>query len=108
MERKAKKKLSSAPVVYTANRLRDGRVVWFAKQDRWTEELAEARLFEGDAIEEGLALAQVAERQQFVVGVYGIDVASTDRGFVPLLQRERIRAAGPSVRADLVPQRQAA
>ena len=92
----------TAPVVFTANRLRDGRVVWLGAEGSWVEELAAARVFPAAAAAEGLALAQQGERQQQVVGVYGVEMRQTANGPEPLKVRERLRAAGPSVAAEPV------
>ena len=89
----------AAPVVFTANRLRDGRVVWLGAEGRWLEAVAAATPFPPDAAAEGLALAQQGERQQLVVGAYAVEVGLTGAGPVPLSFRERLRVEGPSVNA---------
>jgi hypothetical protein len=78
-----KGKTPVGPVIYTANRLGDGRVVFLDAGFAWVE-----------AIEAGLAAGQASERRQEVVGVYAVDVDEDGR---PLKQRERIRAVGPSI-----------
>ena len=83
-------------MVYTANRLADGRVVFLGAAATGVEELAQAEVCTGAAIETGLAAAQADERKQIVVGVYAVDVA-LEAGIRPLKQRERIRAKGPSI-----------
>ena len=45
MQAKVKAKGAAQPLVVTANRLRDGRVVWLAEGGRWSERVAEARVF---------------------------------------------------------------
>jgi hypothetical protein len=92
----------SKPVVFTANRLRDGRVVWFASDDRWTESLAEAQIFDGEAVARGRALAEAWAARQIVVGPYDIEVDPTSDGPVPVKIRERIRASGPTTGPDVV------
>jgi sulfite reductase (NADPH) hemoprotein beta-component len=91
---------ATAPVVFTANRLRDGRVVWLGAEGCWVESLAAARVFPAEATAEGLALAQQGERRQQVVGVYGVEVRSAADAPEPLKFRERLRAAGPSIAAE--------
>jgi hypothetical protein len=100
MSSPAKQKPATAPMVFTANRLRDGRVVWLAEAGRWTERVAEARVFPPAEAAAGLALAQAAERAQQVVGAYGTDVALQAGRPVPVKFRERLRAEGPSVDAE--------
>jgi sulfite reductase (NADPH) hemoprotein beta-component len=91
---------ATAPVVFTANRLRDGRVVWLGAGDRWSETVAAARPFLPQDAAAGLALAQAAERRQQVVGVYATEVGLVGGVPVPLKFRERLRAKGPSIAAE--------
>jgi sulfite reductase (NADPH) hemoprotein beta-component len=91
---------ATTPLVFTGNRLRDGRVVWLGPEGRWVETLAAAHIFPPEAAAEGLALAQQGERQQQVVGVYGVEVSRDGAAPVPLKFRERLRAAGPSIVAE--------
>ena len=97
MSTKAKARPATAPVVFTANRLRDGRVVWFGTEGTWQDRIAEVTPFAPKAAETGLAAAQQAERQQQVVGVYAVEVGP---GPTPLKFRERLRVSGPSVAAE--------
>jgi hypothetical protein len=100
MSTPAKAKPATAPMVFTANRLRDGRVVWLAEARRWVETVAEAKVFPPAEAAAGLALAQQDERSQLVVGVYGAEVAIQGGVPVPVKFRERLRAKGPSVVAE--------
>jgi sulfite reductase (NADPH) hemoprotein beta-component len=100
MQAKVKTKGSTQPLVVTANRLRDGRVVWLAEAGRWAETLGEAEIFAGEAVAAGLAEAEAAEQRQVVVGPYAVEVAATAAGIMPLRARERFRADGPSVGAQ--------
>jgi len=87
----------AGPLIYTANRLDDGRVVFLGAGDYWVDRLDEATIYRGEAIEAGLAAGQAAERRQEVVGVYAVDIADDRDDIRPLKQRERIRAVGPSI-----------
>ncbi|TDG28794.1 DUF2849 domain-containing protein [Paracraurococcus ruber] len=87
-------------MVFTANRLRDGRVVWLAGPGRWAETVREARVFPPAEAAAGLALAQQGERDQVVIGAYGAEVAIRDGIAVPVRFRERLRAEGPSIAAE--------
>ncbi len=96
MSSKAKGRTAASPVVITANRLRDGRVVWLGASGAWVESLVQAGVVAGEAAAAALATGQAAEQARLVVGVYAADVAMGSAGVVPLSQKERIRAAGPS------------
>ena len=99
MQAKVKTKGAAQPLVVTANRLRDGRVVWLADGGRWSERVAEAEVFAGEAVEAGLALGAAAEQRQEIVGPYAAEVTLGAAGPVPLRAREKFRAAGPSIAA---------
>lgn len=95
----------------TANRLRDGDVVYLAPGGRWTLSLDEASLAETQAaLEDLLKIAQAAETACEVISVYAMpagqgltpDGQSPDgQTLDPLSTRERIRATGPTTRTDL-------
>lgn len=86
----------------TANRLRDGEVIFLAPGPGWVERLDDAALFEDAAVEAALAAAKaLAEGEQFAVDVYAFDLRVADGQRVPVKTRERIRALGPTVRIDL-------
>ena len=87
--------------VVTANRLRDGRVVWFAPGGHWAEDIAAAEIFDNSIIDEAIARARVFEEERVVLDVYGVELDPAHPCTVPVTERERIRAAGPSVRPDL-------
>jgi Protein of unknown function (DUF2849) len=99
MQAKVKAKGSEQPLVVSANRLRDGRVVWLAEGGRWSTLVADAAVFFGEGVEAGLALGAAAEGRQDVVGPYAVEVAVGAAGPVPLRAREKFRAGGPSVAA---------
>ncbi len=95
----AKARSATMPVVITANRLRDGRVVWLGAGTAWVEALAQARAVTGDDAAAALVLGQQAEKAMQVVGVYAAEVTLSAAGPQPVSQKERIRAAGPSTEA---------
>ena len=97
MSSKAKGRTAATPLVITANRLSDGRVVWLGSG--WVESLAQARVVAGDAATAALAEGQAAERARLVVGVYAAEVLQTAAGPQPVTMKERIRAGGPSIEA---------
>lgn len=90
-----------SPKAITANRLLDGAVVYLTTARTWSLHVAEAYVFQSEA-EETAALAQIAAAgaRAPVVDVAAIDLASRS-DVAPTRLRERIRAVGPTVRADL-------
>jgi hypothetical protein len=87
--------------VLTANRLFDGEVVWFAN-GAWIEAIDEAEIAADKGHEERLEEAgRAALAANLVVDVNLIDVEFIDGGIHPTRLRERIRAAGPTIRTDL-------
>lgn len=87
----------------TANRLRDGEVVFLDPDAGWVETLAAAALFDDPAAAEAAVTAAKAQadRDRFGVDVYAFEVRIEDGARVPVKMRERIRALGPTVRTDL-------
>lgn len=84
--------------IVTANRLRDGIVVFLGRDGVWTERVAESRaVADGEAAAHLLREAENAVRRQEVVGPYLIDVTAEDGVIAPTRYRERIRSGGPSV-----------
>ena len=84
--------------IVTANRLRDGVVVFLDREGDWTVRVQESRIVEdGEPAECLLQEAENAVARQEVVNPYLID-AVLDGGIpVPTRYREQIRAQGPSV-----------
>ena len=93
----------------TANRLRDGEVIFLAPGSgvgpgvAWVERLEDAALFDdADTADVALAAAKAqAEDERFAVDVYAFELRIADGQRVPVKTRERIRALGPTVRIDL-------
>jgi len=81
--------------VITANRLDDGIVVYLAAEGKWTEQIANARVADGEEETKALeAEADKAVRERRVVAAYAMPVALKGDGAIdPLSVRERIRAA---------------
>jgi hypothetical protein len=83
--------------ILTANRLADGDVVYW-RGGSWVESFAEGETFPTPAgAEAALAAAQEFVAKNLVVNPYLFEV----RDHRPVKEREIIRAAGPTVRADL-------
>lgn len=83
--------------ILTANRLRDGLVVYLA-ENGWTDDPAAAAVAPDDAAADTLAARgrEAVERNE-VADAYLIDVAYR----TPQRWREIIRSRGPTVRGDL-------
>ncbi len=87
--------------IVTANRLTDGRVVYFAAGGTWSEWPREAAVA-GDDTEAAALLARAqADAVAGVVEPYLIELDDNDAEVTPRRYRELIRASGPSVRRDL-------
>ena len=87
----------------TANRLRDGQVVFLTRTSGWAGQLAQAALADSDAAAaQLLASGQAAEQRCEVVGPYLIEVRSQDDQIVAAELRERIRATGPTIDGSFV------
>jgi hypothetical protein len=97
--------------IVTANRLREGDVVYLTESGAWSTHLNESRATDDKAVVEAMlaqAAADVAAR--LIVAPYAFEVVEIDGILQPLSARETIRAAGPTVRADYrdTPQEKAA
>jgi hypothetical protein len=84
------------PRILTGNRLETGDVLWWNGAD-WSTQISDAVAI-GDEGEALLAQLVAAERINDPVL---IDVTGEPGAFLPTTTRERVRASGPSVRADL-------
>ena len=86
-----------ALMVMTANRLREGDVVYLTAEGAWSQWLDEAEIAgdkDGEARLEAAAQAAVAGR--LVIGPYLMKVAEEGGRPQPLGTREKIRAKGPT------------
>ena len=85
----------------TANRLRDGDVVYW-RAGGWVEafEQGDVLATEADA-EAALRAAGKFVADNVVVNPYLFDVRAQADGVAPVKEREIVRAAGPTVRHDL-------
>ena len=92
------KNLAGALEIATANRLRDGAVVFRATDGRWSTSLVEAEIAaDRDHAARLLASAEADAGQALVVAPSLIAVATANGQTRPLSLRERIRADGPTV-----------
>ncbi len=88
--------------VITANRLREGDVVYLTEGAGWTARLTEAHAVQ--TADEERALLAAADREvakQLVIGPYAMPVEASELGLRPVSRRETIRAqGGPSPLSD--------
>lgn len=82
--------------VLSANRLRDGSVVYLAADHSWTNQLSAARLLSDGELEDAGRVGKSAEKANLIVDSYPVEVTS-DRDPQPTRLRERIRGFGPTV-----------
>lgn len=83
------------PKVVTANRLREGDVVYLKADDHWTPHHHEAELIEDEAHAQ-LRLLHAASQKLVVVGPYLADAKAGPKGPEPIHFREAFRTRGPS------------
>jgi hypothetical protein len=87
--------------VLTANRLRDGDVVYW-RDGEWVEHFRDADVFDGKtAADEALAAAQAFVKGRVVVNPYLFGVRDEAGRLRAIEEREIVRSEGPSVRRDL-------
>lgn len=92
-------KLQNASVVFTANRLLDGKVIWLAAlspEPVWSDDIAAALVFSGGDMAQAEAAGEAGKAAQFLVEPYAVAVDVTAAGPAPQKVRERIRVSGPS------------
>lgn len=86
----------------TANRLRDGEVVFLTRAGTWSENIDESALaLEKEAAAGLVAQGAKAVAETHVTGPYLFDAERKDGHVRALHIRERIRTLGPTVRTDL-------
>jgi len=84
------------PRVLTGNRLETGDVLWWTGTD-WSPLIRDA----ADIGAEGEALVARLVAEERINDPALVDVTGTPGDWIPTTTRERVRASGPSVRADL-------
>jgi Protein of unknown function (DUF2849) len=94
------------PVVVTANRLADGAVIYRTAEGRWATELSAAAVV--TTSEAATALLAGARADLAIVDSYVAPVELGAAGPRPGNLRERIRAAGPTIRLPAQAQARAA
>jgi hypothetical protein len=89
-------------VVITANRLRDGVVIYRSVAGGWSTGIADALVVDTEAAAKAL-LAEAAKQGTLVVGAYAAPVETANGRILPGNLRERIRAGGPTFELPKVP-----
>jgi hypothetical protein len=93
--------------VMTANRLRDGEVVFLTRSGQWNEAIDEAVLVQEPQAAAALETRADADvKANLVTGHYLFDAERVDGKIRATHIRERIRTLGPTVREDLGKQAQ--
>lgn len=88
--------------VLTANRLTDGIAVWLGSDGRWSDTIDKALVARHDEAVASLdEIGAAAVSDNAVIDVAVIDVEEVAGRIVPVRMREKIRAAGPTIRPDL-------
>jgi len=88
--------------VVTANEVLSGDTVFLTSEDKWVRSIDEAAVLKcEDSGFVALGDAQRDERANIVMGAYLVEVSRESGAVRPVHIRERIRALGPTVRADL-------
>ena len=91
------KRVSGAAQVITANRLRDGVVIYLqmhGDHHHWCENIRDAAILDAGGVETMLARALADVRENRIVDPYAIGVSADH---TPLTQRETVRAGGPTI-----------
>jgi len=95
-------KISAHVHVLTANRLRDGAVVFLNFDGDWAPSLAGAVIARSPDEARGLEARGVHDAaRNLVVDPYLVEMREVVGALQPLRQRERLRLAGPSILADV-------
>lgn len=88
--------------IVIANDLRSGEIVYLTTDRAWTDDIAKARRFESaDDADQNANVDEITGVANTVVGVEAIALRGPAATEFPVSLRDRIRAAGPTVRLDL-------
>lgn len=86
------------PQIISANRLRDGRLVYFDAYNEWVEAIDRAALHAGkEAQAAALARAQAGIKANLVVDVAAIEMEEAGGVMKPVHLRDAIRIGGPTI-----------
>lgn len=91
-------KRKPGPHLIIANRLTDGRVLFFGPDQTWVEEASGAEVADGQALAQLEKDALTDQDQNLVVSV---EVVPADAAGAPAHIKQQMQMRGPSVRRDL-------
>ncbi|MFT8808662.1 DUF2849 domain-containing protein [Gluconobacter sp.] len=86
-------------LVLTANRLLDGRTVWWSADGVWDLHIGRAAMLDAESAEAVLSRVAGEAQRDGVVGVYDTAVQAVSPP-EPVTVREKIRAHGPTVHPE--------
>ena len=88
--------------VVTANRLRDGVIVWLTSDLKWSEDYGDSKVLRDEAeANAALEAAGIDVKARLVVGPYLAEFNETPEGLQAASARERIRAGKlPTIAPD--------
>lgn len=82
----------------SANRLKDGKVVYLDKDGRWTENLTVAQVFPGKSeLETAVKMAKRSVSENLIIDPTTVDLKPDLSRLSPLSLRDAIRAYGPTI-----------
>ena len=87
--------------IITAQRLRDGAVVFLGPDRSWVDTPDGAVALTEQAADDALVWIREPAVQLDIVDAYTVQLAPSEGEIVPIKVRERIRFVGPTVRPDL-------
>lgn len=96
------KKSFKGPQMLIANRLGDGRAVFYTGDDTWSPHVALSAVVETpEALKELLLKASKHDDNNSVISIEAIAADVSDEGIKPAHIKYRMQSTGPSVRTDL-------
>ncbi len=82
--------------ILTGNDLKTGDVIWWTG-GAWSRLIGDAVAIDGD----GAAVIEAESKAQRVNAAYAVEAEASAHGLLPMHIKDRVRAAGPTVRLDL-------
>lgn len=88
---------TTTDTIVTAQRLRDGTVVFLGPARAWVESFDAAVPMTRPEADAALEWVRLPQNQLEVVDAYAVPIAASEGAIVPLKVREQIRVSGPTV-----------
>ncbi len=90
------------PQIILANRLDDGRAVFFTPKQNWSYQASDAWLAIDEAAQQqAMEAAMKSDADNTVIGIEFIGASDSENGPVPTHAKHIIQNTGPTVRLDL-------